>query len=786
MPISPNTPILIGVGQITEQVPDDLAQASSNTALAAKAVAQALLDTRIEDVHVHVDTVVAVRTFADSSPTYRSKLGGPDNFPRAIAKRVGLAPKRAVYSQVGGETPQRLVNEFAEQLFIGEADMVLLVGAEVLANIKAVTKAKVVADWTEKVGGQVEDRGMSAGRLITGHEIIHQVVLPMQYYGLMENARRSASGQSANVYLEEMGQTFSQLAAVAAQNPLAIDQTAYSPEEITTVTDRNPLLLTPYTKRLIAKDRVNQAAALVMTTVAKAQELGVPQDKWVYLHAYTHTSERVLLERPQLGHSPALKLALEGALAQVGKTANDIQRFDLYSCFPIVVHEARNILNITAGDPRPLTQTGGLPYFGGPGNNYSMHGIAALVDRLRNDPGSHGMLLANGGWMSKLAVGIYSTAAVENWQVRSSTNLQQELDGLPHLEIEATPQGDATLDSYIVHYFKGFPVKAIIVGRLKGNNKRFYATTPMADTDTVQALLAEDPIGKIIYVEAEPKGNRFAFSPEQLAKYAPKAIVNFKEKYQFCIVERKGRILLVTINRPEVRNALHPPANDELEGIFNAYERDPELRVAVITGTGEQAFSTGNDLKYMAKGNPVWISKTGFGGLTSRTARVKPIIAALTGTAAGGGLAMALACDIVVAADHAQLGLPEVNVGLFAGAGGVQRLTRQIGTKKAMEMLLTGQLIDATDALNSGLVNYVLPGAEVLDKALTLAQQIADASPAGVRCTMRVLNETAHLASTDDAVTEQHTVFDELINSDDFWEGARAFAEKREPRWRRE
>lgn len=786
MSIPAHTPILVGVGQVTEAVPEDLTQASSNVDLAAKAVKIALTDGAVDKLEQAIDTLVAVRTFADSSPTYRSKLGGPDNFPRAIAKRVGAEPTQAIYSQVGGETPQRLVSEFAERLAAGESEVVLLVGAEVLANIKAISKAKVEMDWSEQIGGQLEDRGMSAGRLITGHEIIHQLVLPMQYYGMMENARMAASDLDTASYRQEMGDTFSDLAAVAANNPLATDQTAYTAEEIITISDRNPMLITPYTKRLIAKDRVNQAAALVMTTVGKAQALGIPEEKWVYLHAYTQASERVLLERPQLGHSPALKAALEGALDQAGKSIAEIQHFDLYSCFPIVVHEARDILGIPKDDERSLTLTGGLPYFGGPGNNYSMHAIAAMVEQLRSDRGSYGMVLANGGWISKLAVGVYSTTPVEDWQAQSSAALQEALDAAEHLQIEPYPEGEATLDSFVVHFFKGFPVKAIIVGRLKATNKRFYATTPMADTDTVQALLAEDPIGKTIHVATDPKGNRFAFSPEQLAKHAPKIISTFKEKYQFCTVERRGRILLVTINRPEVRNALHPPANDELEGIFNAYEQDPDLRVAIITGTGEQAFSTGNDLKYMAKGNPIWISKTGFGGLTSRTQRVKPIIAALNGTAAGGGLEMALACDIVVAADHAVMGLPEVNVGLFAGAGGIQRLTRQIGTKKAMEMLLIGRLIGAEEALEAGLVNYVLPKEEVLDKALSIAKQIADASPAGVKCTMRVLNETAHLANTDDAVTEPHTVFDELINSDDFWEGARAFAEKREPRWRRE
>lgn len=785
MSIPAHIPILVGVGQVTEAVPENLAQASSNVDLAAQAVQLALADGASAGLRQAVDTIVAVRTFADSSPTYRSKLGGPDNFPRAIAERVGVAPTRAIYSQVGGETPQRLVGEFAKVLASGESEAVLLVGAEVLANIKAITKAQLELDWSEQVGGQLEDRGMSAGRLITGHEIIHQLVLPMQYYGMMENARMATSTLSEDAYRQEMGQTFSRLAAVAANNPLATDRTPYSPEEIVGVSERNPMLITPYTKRLIAKDRVNQAAAIVMTTVGKAQELGIPEEKWVFLHAHTQASERVLLERPELGASLALRAALLGVLDQAKKSVDDVQHLDLYSCFPIVVNEARDILGIPADDPRPLTQTGGLPYFGGPGNNYSMHAIAAMVERLRNDRGSYGLVLANGGWISKLAVGLYSTTPVEDWQAPNSDALQRSLDASEHLEIEPYPEGAAVLDTYVVHYFKGFPVKAIIVGRLKSNNKRFYATSPMADTDTVQALLAENPIGKTIFVAADPKGNRFAFSVAQLSKHAPQEITAFKKNYQFCTVERRGRILVVTINRPEVRNALHPPANDELEGIFNAYEQDRDLRVAVITGAGDQAFSTGNDLKYMAKGNPIWISKTGFGGLTSRTARLKPIIAALNGTAAGGGLEMALACDIIVAADHAAMGLPEVNVGLFAGAGGIQRLTRQIGTKKAMEMLLTGRLIDAEEALSCGLVNYVLPKDEVLVKALELAQRIADASPAGVRCTMRVLHETAHLANTDNAVTEPHTVFDELINSDDFWEGARAFAEKREPRWRR-
>ena len=232
-----------------------------------------------------------------------------------------------------------------------------------------------------------------------------------------------------------------------------------------------------------------------------------------------------------------------------------------------------------------------------------------------------------------------------------------------------------------------------------------------------------------------------------------------------------------------MRNALHPPANEELVGIFNAFEKDESLRVAILTGTGTESFSAGNDLKYMASGNPVWIPNAGFAGLTSRTNRVKPVIAAVNGLALGGGLEIAMACDIIVAADHALFGLPEVKVGLFAGAGGVQRLSRQIGIKPAMEMLLTGQPINCEKALALGLINYAVPSNQLLQKAEAIATLISQASPDAIRSTLQLLHVTAKYASTDEAVTAPHTVFDDLVNSADFWEGSRAFAEKRKPNW---
>ncbi|MGB0839843.1 MAG: enoyl-CoA hydratase-related protein [Chitinophagales bacterium] len=782
--IKNNTPIIIGVGQITEAVPEDLTMASSHADLAAKAAIIALEDAKNNSLVNEIDVIAGVKTFADSSPAHQAKTGRNNNFPRSIAKRIGANPKIAIYDAVGGDSPQRLVSEFAEKLATSDCEVVLLVGGEVIANVKAAAKQKIRLDWSEHIEGQLEDRGRSGGKIITAAETRHRVILPMQFYALMENARRAALGQDIASYAQEMGKNVSKLSQVAAKNPYAVDQTEYDAKTLITPSKQNPVIIAPYTKKMIAKDRVNQGAAVLMTTVGKAKELGIDQSKWVFLHGYANTRERVLLERSSLGQSVGMEQALFGALENAGKKSSEIQHFDMYSCFPIVVSEGKRILDIKDNDPRPMTQTGGLPFFGGPGNNYAMHAIASLVENLRKDKNSFGLVYANGGWMSKHAVGVYSGQAIEGeWLAQDSTPFQAKVDETPKIEISRNPEGEAILETYTIHYFKGFPVKAIIIGRLKENNQRFYATTSMEETKTVQALAKKDFIGSTIYVEADPKGNRFAFQKEDLAKYRPKVIDTFQESYQFCTVERDGWVLKVTINRPEVRNALHPPANEELAGVFNAFEKDENLRVAILTGVGQQSFSAGNDLKYMASGQPMYIPKMGFAGLTSRTKRLKPIIAAVNGLALGGGLEIAMSCDIIVAANHALFGLPEVRVGLFAGAGGVQRLPRQIGKKAAMEMMLTGQPINCEKALALGLINYAVTAEELMKKAEKLAYHITQASPTAIQSTLQLFHETADYASEEEAVTAPHDIFDNLLNSNDFWEGSRAFAEKRKPKW---
>jgi crotonobetainyl-CoA hydratase len=253
---------------------------------------------------------------------------------------------------------------------------------------------------------------------------------------------------------------------------------------------------------------------------------------------------------------------------------------------------------------------------------------------------------------------------------------------------------------------------------------------------------------------------------------------------EFCQVERDGHVLTVTIARPEVMNAIHPPASFELAGVFDAFASDPELWVAIVTGAGEKAFCAGNDLKYQAAGGKLEWPASGFVGLTSRFDCAKPVVAAVNGLAMGGGFEIVLACDVAVAAENAIFALPEPRVGLAALAGGLHRLPRQIPHKHAMGMLLTGRRVAAEEALRLGIVNEVVPRGEALAAARRWAAQILECSPVSVRTTKAVAAQGLAHASLEDAMKARYEAILELVRSDDYREGPAAFAQKRKPEWK--
>jgi len=254
---------------------------------------------------------------------------------------------------------------------------------------------------------------------------------------------------------------------------------------------------------------------------------------------------------------------------------------------------------------------------------------------------------------------------------------------------------------------------------------------------------------------------------------------------EFCRTERDGRIFTVTIDRPDRMNSLHPPANFELEQVFDEFAADPDLWIAIITGEGDRAFSAGNDLKYQAQegGAAIKGPPSGFGGLTSRWDNYKPVIAAVNGVAMGGGFEIALACDLIIASENAIFALPEPRVGLAALAGGMHRLPRQIGLKRAMGMLLTGRRVSAAEGLELGFVNEVVPQSELISAARRWAEQIAECAPLSVRGSKQAAMEGLAHGSLEDAMKAHYSQLREMLKSDDFVEGPKAFAEKRKPRW---
>jgi enoyl-CoA hydratase/carnithine racemase len=257
--------------------------------------------------------------------------------------------------------------------------------------------------------------------------------------------------------------------------------------------------------------------------------------------------------------------------------------------------------------------------------------------------------------------------------------------------------------------------------------------------------------------------------------------------YQFCKVEREGRLSIVTLNRPEVMNALHAPAHVELAELFDQFSSDAEQWVAIVTGAGERAFSAGNDLKVTAQGGArVTMPPSGFAGLTSRFDLDKPVIAAVNGVAMGGGFEIALACDVIVAADTATFALPEPRVGLAALAGGLHRLPREIGPKRALGMILTGRRVSAQEGKELGFVNEVVPAKDLMAAAKRWAKEMMEVSPMSIRASKQAVYRGLTEPSVEAALKNQNSypAVAAMYRSEDLREGPRAFAEKRPPQWK--
>ena len=510
MSVADNTPILIGVGEASERIDAPDYAALSPVELAAKAAAAAGADAGGSGVAAAIDVIAAIRQFEVSGPNAKPPFGASNNFARSVGQRIGAAPKRAILEVVGGQGPQHLVNEFGHAIARGEAQMVLLTGSESISTVRHLMARGETRDWTEQVDGPLEDRGFG-DPLLTRDLAHHGARTPITVYAMFENARRAQRGLDRAGYRLEMGRLFAPFTEVAAGNPHAMSPEARSPEDLATVTAENRLTSDPFPRRMVARDQANQGAALLLTSVGRARALGVPEDRWVHLRGGADVKERTVMERQDLAHSPASSAAVRQALDVAGVSLADIGAFDLYSCFPIAVFNICDELGLRPDDPRGLTLTGGLPFFGGAGNNYSMHAIASLARWLRAHPGAKGLIGANGGFLSKYSVGVYSTEGAE-WRGFDSRPLQTQVDAWVAPPLAPGFAGEADVETYTIDYAGAEP-RAIVLARTAAAERVVAAVD---DPALVRRLIDEEPLGgKVTVAAGEGRSVVTGFSPAQ-------------------------------------------------------------------------------------------------------------------------------------------------------------------------------------------------------------------------------------------------------------------------------
>jgi acetyl-CoA C-acetyltransferase len=479
------TPILVGAGQLTQR---DVEPAAALEPMAMMDVVarraaddagggRALLD--------RVDSLAVVNVFC-------WPYGNP---PRLLAEGLGLRPAQELYTTVGGNTPQWLVNETAAKIAAGRVRVALLAGAEAVRTVLRARKARHQLNWAS--GGDGSPTVIGETRDGTSEaEVAHGFMLPTQIYPLFENALRARAGRTIAEHQRMLGRLCGGLSAVAAENPDAWFRDARTADEIATVSASNRMIAFPYPKLMNAIIEVDQAAAVIMTSVAEARALGIPRDRWIHVWGTGEAHDRWFVsERADYASSPAIREAAGQALAAAGIGIERVDHLDVYSCFPAAVQIGRDALGIAPDDPRPLTVTGGLPYFGGPGNNYSMHAIAGMMSRLRAEPGTIGLVTALGWYITKHAVGVYSAEPKNGPFARADPAPRQvALDAQPAPPLDREPAGSATVETYTVLFDRdGAPLRGLVIGRLD-DDRRFLASFP-DDRQVLDALTSREGVG---------------------------------------------------------------------------------------------------------------------------------------------------------------------------------------------------------------------------------------------------------------------------------------------------
>jgi acetyl-CoA C-acetyltransferase len=479
----PDYPVLVGFGQTTQRS-DDPHSSLEPVALAAQAARRAEADCGVS-ILGRVDSVRMVNVI---SWDY-------GDAPGALAATLGLEPRERVYTTMGGNSPQYLINSTADDIASGKVRVALLAGVEAMYTQRLARARKLKLAWRPASGRP--DRTIGDDRWGSQEEEQrHGAAMPIQIYPLFENALRAANGWSIEEQRLRLGRQCARFSEIAAQNPYSWFPERRSAETISTVTTENRMIGFPYPKFMNSILDVDQAAAVLMTSAATARELGIPEDRWIYLHGGADAHDHwFILDRIDFTSSPAIRRAGRAALEQTQCGIDDVEFLDLYSCFPCAPRIARDMLGIREDDPRDLTTTGSLMYFGGPGSNHPLHAVATMADKLRRRPQARGLVSGLGWYLTKHSIGVYSATAPEQaWKRHDPRVLQQEIDRQPHPTSTVEPSGSSTIETYtVIHDRESAPALGIVIGRLD-DGRRFIANPP-SDRALLEDMERREMIG---------------------------------------------------------------------------------------------------------------------------------------------------------------------------------------------------------------------------------------------------------------------------------------------------
>ncbi len=488
MTLDPRTPVIVGVGQYLHRA-EGIDDALEPIALMERAVLAASTDAGLAGP----PAPDSIRVVGLLSCRYQ-------NAAARLADRLGISATELGYTTMGGNSPQTLVNSTSLDIQAGRLDVAILSGAEAFRTFMRARKLGVKMPWDK---GDADPAPTIIGKdleMNLAAETERGIYMPVQVYPMFETALRAASGRTVDEHQHYLGKLWSDLSHVAADNEYAWIRDAKTPEEITTVTPTNRMIGLPYPKYMNSNNDVDMGAAIIMCSVEAARRLGVSEDRWVFPHSGADCHEhKFVSNRDTFARTPAIELGGRLALELAGLGIDDVSIIDLYSCFPAAVQLGAAALGLSLD--RQWSRTGGLPFAGGPWNNYVMHAIASVVDDLREQPGEHGLVWANGGYATKHAFGVYSTEPPTAGFRHADP--QAEIDRMPSRELASPDEaaGAATIEAYTVMFSRDGEPERPLASCLLADGRRAWGSS--TDAATAREMCDGEWVGTSVTLTAD-------------------------------------------------------------------------------------------------------------------------------------------------------------------------------------------------------------------------------------------------------------------------------------------